>query len=197
MCTQGERTPAALSRRGMLLGGGALLALGLVPALGAAHPAAAADDPQSEPQTQQTDPLAGPPGVFARPLAAKYPVSAAYGIPGNWLAGRHTGIDLAVPSGTPVASVGPGEVEVARAYGDYGNAVLVAMEDGHFVLFAHLSRIAVKEGAAVQGGTRLGDTGATGRVTGPHLHLEVRKKRGYGSDVDPVAYLAERGVSLP
>ncbi|GAB3675274.1 M23 family metallopeptidase [Streptomyces sparsus] len=193
MCTQDEGGRGALTRRAMLARGGALVALGLVPVLGAAAPAAAGTAAE---EAQAPGRRVGPPGAFAKPLAASYPVSAAYGIPGDWLAGRHTGIDFAVPSGVPVTSVGPGTVEVARTYGDYGKAVMVAMDDGHFVLFAHLSELAVKEGAKVRGGTRLGDTGATGRVTGPHLHLEVRSTRDYGSDVDPVEYLAERGVRL-
>ncbi|MEE1928192.1 M23 family metallopeptidase [Streptomyces sp. TRM 70351] len=165
------------TRRGVLRGT-ALAALGLAPALGAATAASAA----------------GPP--WARPLAGGHRVSAAYGVPGDWEAGHHTGIDFAVASGTPVYSVGRGTVDIAGTQGDYGEAVVVRMDDGHFVLYAHLSRVLVAAGERVHGGERIGKTGATGRVTGPHLHFEVRASRDYGTDVDPVAYLARRGVVL-
>ncbi|MFH8608827.1 M23 family metallopeptidase [Streptomyces sp. NPDC018029] len=137
-----------------------------------------------------------PPEQYAMPLRVGFRVSAPYGIRGNWLAGHHTGIDLAVPEGTPVYAVGAGTVLVARWSGAYGNAVTVRMPDGHYALVAHLSSIAVREDQAVEAGFLLGRSGATGRATGPHLHLEIRARREYGSDIDPVSYLAERGVQL-
>ncbi|MDT0446774.1 M23 family metallopeptidase [Streptomyces johnsoniae] len=125
-----------------------------------------------------------------------HPVSASYGIPGGWAAGYHTGIDWATPVGTPVRSVGPGTVVLAEYAGDYGNAVVVEMPDGYFTLYAHLSEISVRTGQDVNGGTAVGDSGDTGRSTGPHLHFEVRADRTYGTDVDPVAYLARHGVRV-
>ncbi|MEV7193983.1 M23 family metallopeptidase [Streptomyces sp. NPDC093510] len=138
----------------------------------------------------------GPPQEYAKPLRRGFRVSAPYGVRGNWLAGHHTGIDLAVPQGTPVYAVGGGVVLVARWSGAYGNAVTVRMPDGHYSLVAHLSSISVRQGADVAAGDLLGRSGATGRATGPHLHLEVRVRRAYGSDIDPVSYLASRGVRL-
>ncbi|WP_244177603.1 M23 family metallopeptidase [Streptomyces atriruber] len=138
----------------------------------------------------------GPPQQYAMPLRRGFRVTAPYGVRGDWLAGHHTGIDLAVPQGTPVYAVGSGVVLVARWSGAYGNAVTVRMPDGHFALVAHLSTIAVREGARIGAGTFLGRSGATGRATGPHLHLEVRARREYGSDINPVSYLASRGVRL-
>ncbi|MET8687263.1 M23 family metallopeptidase [Streptomyces sp. NPDC004732] len=138
----------------------------------------------------------GPPQQYAMPLRRGFRVTAPYGIRGDWLAGHHTGIDLAVPQGTPVYAVGSGVVLVARWSGAYGNAVTVRMPDGHYALVAHLSTIAVREGARIGAGTFLGRSGATGRATGPHLHLEVRVRRDYGSDINPVSYLAGRGVRL-
>lgn len=193
MCTPREDERTALSRRGVLRGG-ALAALALVPVLGGAQQAAAGTAGADRARPWGT--AAGAPGTWSAPLAAAYPVSAGYGVAGDWLAGHHTGIDFAVPSGTRVSGIGPGTVDLAREYGDYGNAVVVRMDDGHFVLFAHLSRTAVKPGERVGAGDRLGDSGATGRVTGPHLHFEVRTTRHYRTDIDPVAYLAARGVRL-
>lgn len=130
------------------------------------------------------------------PLRRRYRVSARYGIRGAWAAGHHTGIDLAVPNGTPVYAVGGGRVVLARWSGAYGMAVTVRMSDGHYAVYAHLSRISVRRGARIRTGARIGSSGATGRATGPHLHLEIRVRRGYGSDVNPVKYLARRGARL-
>ncbi|MFD0554335.1 M23 family metallopeptidase [Streptomyces rectiviolaceus] len=138
----------------------------------------------------------GPPGRFALPLRRRFRVTARYGVRGNWLAGHHTGIDLAVPSGTPVHAVGGGTVVLARWSGAYGKAVTVRLRDGHYAVYAHLSRISVRQGARIGVGDRLGRSGATGRATGPHLHLEIRARRGYGSDINPVRYLARRGARL-
>ncbi|WP_246201552.1 M23 family metallopeptidase [Streptomyces alboniger] len=136
------------------------------------------------------------PGRFALPLRRRFRVSARYGIRGDWLAGHHTGIDLAVPRGTPVYAVGAGVVVLARWSGAYGNAVTVRMRDGRYAVYAHLSRIHVQQGTRVRAGGRIGSSGATGRATGPHLHLEIRAHRGYGTDIDPVRYLARRGARL-
>ncbi|SOD66342.1 Peptidase family M23 [Streptomyces zhaozhouensis] len=130
---------------------------------------------------------------WAMPVTG-YPVSAAYGTPGGWAAGYHTGVDFAVPVGTPIHSVGPGWVIETGHSGDYGNAVTVAMDDGHFALYAHLDSIAVEPGQRVTAESWLGDSGNTGRSTGPHLHFEVRTSNVYGSDIDPLGYLAAHGV---
>ncbi|MGP3987561.1 M23 family metallopeptidase [Streptomyces sp. 3N207] len=135
--------------------------------------------------------------AWVRPLAlSRVRVSQPYGVPGSWAAGYHTGIDLAVREGTPVRSVGPGTVVHAGWAGAYGNAVTVRMTDGKYTLFAHLSRVFVRVGSTVRPGTWLGRSGNTGRSTGPHLHFEVRAQRGYGTDIDPVRYLARHGVRL-
>ncbi|MEV8015779.1 M23 family metallopeptidase [Streptomyces sp. NPDC086554] len=157
--------------------------------------AALAEGDEAVPESRALAPE-GPPGRFALPLRRRFRVSARYGIRGNWIAGHHTGIDLAVPRGTPVHAVGAGTVVLARWSGAYGKAVTVRLRDGHYALYAHLSRIAVRQGARIGTGDRLGSSGATGRATGPHLHLEIRARRGYGSDINPVKYLARRGARL-
>jgi murein DD-endopeptidase MepM/ murein hydrolase activator NlpD len=123
-------------------------------------------------------------------------VSAPYGIPGEWIAGHHTGIDFAVPVGTPVRAVGSGTVHRVGSGGDYGEMVIVQMDDGRYALFAHLSETFVSKGERVTTGDLLGYSGDTGRSSGPHLHFEVRETPEYGSDIDPVSYLADKGVSL-
>ncbi|MFD7920757.1 M23 family metallopeptidase [Streptomyces sp. NPDC059740] len=136
------------------------------------------------------------PAPWSRPMTVPLRVSSAYGVPGDWLAGHHTGVDFAVPTGTLVRAVSEGTVLVAGPYGNYGNTVLLRLADGYYALYAHLSRVAVSPGRTVASGTLLGHSGATGRVTGPHLHFEIRRNQNYGSDVDPLAHLAAHGVKL-
>ncbi|WP_410538441.1 M23 family metallopeptidase [Streptomyces sp. KL2] len=193
MATQGGRRQWTPDRRGLVLRGAALAALGSVPFL--AGRTGGADGGDAVPAAFSAGQEAVL-GRWARPVVGDYRVSAAYGIPGNWQAGHHTGIDFAMPVGTPVYAVGAGSVVFAGEAGAYGKAVTVRMDDGYYALYAHLSRISVNGGERVKAGSVVGNSGATGRVTGPHLHFEVRSKRGYGSDVDPVAYLARRGVQL-
>lgn len=133
---------------------------------------------------------------WARPITARYRVSSPYGVPSNGLAGRHTGIDLAVNHGTPVRVVGSGVVVLAAWSGAYGKAVTVRMYDGKYAVYAHLSRIGLRYGSRVHTGEELGRAGSTGQATGPHLHLEIRRHRHYGSDINPVRYLSNRGVRI-
>jgi murein DD-endopeptidase MepM/ murein hydrolase activator NlpD len=82
----------------------------------------------------------------------------------------HPGLDLRAASGTPVVSSGPGRVLLAQDLYYSGNTVLVDHGGGLFTLYAHLSEIQVAEGDEVAAGEQVGLSGATGRVTGPHLH---------------------------
>ncbi|MEW1753244.1 M23 family metallopeptidase [Streptomyces angustmyceticus] len=148
------------------------------------------------PLTASQEAHATPVGTWAHPTPSHYRISSPYGARGAWRAGHHTGIDLAVRTGTRVRSVGSGTVVLARRSGAYGKAVTIRMKDGRYVLFGHLSRITVRPGQKVRARTRLGYSGATGRVTGPHLHFEVRKNRRYGSDINPLTYLAKHGIRL-
>ncbi|MBV1796332.1 M23 family metallopeptidase [Siccirubricoccus sp. G192] len=83
----------------------------------------------------------------------------------------HYGLDVAAPTGTPVAAAAAGRVSLAGDYFFFGR--LLVLDHGHGVntLYAHLSAVDVPEGAAVAAGQRIGAIGATGRVTGPHLHF--------------------------
>ncbi|MFF4469756.1 transglycosylase family protein [Streptomyces sp. NPDC001599] len=129
------------------------------------------------------------------------PVDAATGTPyhqagSSWSKGYHTGVDFPVPTGTSVKSVADGRVVSAGWGGSYGYQVVVRHGDGRYSQYAHLSAISVKSGQSVGVGQRLGRSGSTGNVTGPHLHFEVRTGPGFGSDVDPVAYLRAGGVRI-
>jgi murein DD-endopeptidase MepM/ murein hydrolase activator NlpD len=80
--------------------------------------------------------------------------------------------------------------------GSFGYQVVVRHSDGRYSQYAHLSAISVKSGQSVAAGQRLGRSGSTGNSSGPHLHFEVRTGPGFGSDIDPVAYLRAGGVAM-
>ncbi|MFM8864720.1 MAG: peptidoglycan DD-metalloendopeptidase family protein [Limnohabitans sp.] len=86
----------------------------------------------------------------------------------------HKGVDYAAPTGTPAFTVGDGVVEFAGEQGGYGNTVIVRHGNGHSTVYAHLSRIQVRQGQNVTQGQVVGAVGSTGWSTGPHLHFEFR-----------------------
>jgi murein DD-endopeptidase MepM/ murein hydrolase activator NlpD len=100
--------------------------------------------------------------------------------------GFHAGLDLLASKGTKVIAAAPGRVSWAGPRDGWG--LLVAVAHGHDVrtMYAHLSRIDVKLGQWVAGGTVLGRVGATGNATGPHFHFEVRVG---GAAIDPLRAL--------
>lgn len=121
-----------------------------------------------------------------------YRLSARFGQSSSMWSSSHTGLDLAGPSGSTIVSMTAGTVTEAGYDGAYGNKTVVTLEDGTEIWYAHQSRIAVSAGDTVDPGEEIGYTGATGNVTGPHLHVEVRP--GGGEPVDPLGALAEHGV---
>ncbi|MGW6010558.1 M23 family metallopeptidase [Streptomyces sp. NPDC055210] len=124
-------------------------------------------------------------------------IGTSYKMSGSmWSSGYHTGVDFVVPTGTALKSVGAGTVVSAGWGGAYGNQVVIQLADGHYAQYAHLSSLSVSAGQTVTGGQQVGLSGATGNVTGPHLHFEIRTTPDYGSDVDPLAYLRAKGVSV-
>ncbi|MGW3917246.1 transglycosylase family protein [Streptomyces sp. NPDC005070] len=129
------------------------------------------------------------------------PVHAATGTPyhatgSHWSKGYHTGVDFPVPTGTSVAAVAAGHVVSAGWGGSFGYQVVIRHADGRYTQYGHLSAISVKTGQSVVAGQRLGRSGSTGNSTGPHLHFEVRTGPGFGSDIDPLAYLRAGGVRI-
>ncbi|MER5478502.1 LysM peptidoglycan-binding domain-containing M23 family metallopeptidase [Streptomyces sp. NPDC002734] len=124
-------------------------------------------------------------------------LGTAYHTPGGmWSSGYHTGSDFVIPTGTPIKAIAAGTVVAAGDGGAYGNQVVIQHADGMYSQYAHQSQLSVSVGQTVTVGQQIGLSGATGNVTGPHLHLEIRTSPDYGSDVDPVAYLNSHGVSL-
>ncbi|MFE3637374.1 M23 family metallopeptidase [Streptomyces cellostaticus] len=134
--------------------------------------------------------------AFVAPIVHSY-VSTAYQASSSlWSSGSHTGIDFHAASGTSVHAVGAGTVVSTGWGGAYGNQVVIRMADGMYTQYGHLSSIGVTAGQKVLPGQQIGLSGATGNVTGPHLHFEARTSPEYGSDVDPVAYLRKHGVHI-
>jgi len=88
----------------------------------------------------------------------------------------HQGTDFAAPYGTPVRSIADGTVSFAGREGDYGNMVEIRHANGVTTRYGHLSAFApgIRRGLAVQQGQFIGNVGASGLATGPHLHFEVR-----------------------
>jgi murein DD-endopeptidase MepM/ murein hydrolase activator NlpD len=128
---------------------------------------------------------------FVRPVAE--PANSRFGtrsifngVPRN----PHGGADFLSPSGTPIHAPNAGRIAVARNLYFSGNTVVIDHGLGLFSTLAHLSGIDVREGDQVTTGQVVGRVGATGRVTGPHLHWAVRAG---GARVDPIALLALLG----
>lgn len=105
---------------------------------------------------------------------------------------RHTGADFSSPAGRPINAPNAGRVLLAEPLYFSGNTVVIDHGLELFSLFAHLAEIGVREGATVQAGETVGLVGATGRVTGPHLHWAVRAN---GARIDPLSLLVLLGES--
>jgi len=116
-----------------------------------------------------------------------WPVHGVLSSPFGWRWGRmHEGIDLAVPSGTPVVASAAGTVIVAGWLGGYGNLVVVDHGNGISTAYGHNTSVAVGVGQSVAQGQLVAYSGNTGHSTGPHVHFEVRIN---GFPVDPLGYL--------
>ncbi|WP_416956244.1 M23 family metallopeptidase [Nocardioides sp. T5] len=124
------------------------------------------------------------------PLSS-YGITATFGQYGLW-ASYHTGLDFNANSGDQIFSVANGTVTETGYDGAYGNKTVVTLDDGTEIWYCHQTSIYVSVGDRVNGSEVIGTVGATGNVTGSHLHLEVRP--GGGGPVDPFQAFVEHGI---
>jgi murein DD-endopeptidase MepM/ murein hydrolase activator NlpD len=152
------------------------------------HAITPAADPAPEPAQQAAPPVApseatGSAPSFRWPVRGR--VSEGFGPRPN--GGQNDGINVAVPQGTPIKSAEDGVVAYAgNELKGYGNLVLIRHSNGFVTAYAHASELTVKKGEQVKRGQVIGKSGATGNVTAPQLHFEVRKG---ATPVDPMQYL--------
>lgn len=126
---------------------------------------------------------------FANPVRSNYRFTSGFGYRRDPKTGgrrQHLGVDFAGPVGTPLYATADGVVVHASWSSGYGRLVKIQHQFGIETRYAHMSRLSVKVGQRVSRGQRIGDMGASGRVTGPHLHYEVRVG---GQAVNPMIFI--------
>lgn len=134
---------------------------------------------------------AGGNGPFLLPVGSVR-ITSGYGKRTHPVTGEvgkmHTGVDFGVPQGTDIHAADAGTVLVAEWWSGYGYCVIIDHGGGVWTLYGHIREggIKVSVGEKVSRGQVIAESGATGRVTGPHLHFEVRVD---GKPVDPMPYL--------
>ena len=118
-------------------------------------------------------------------------IGTGYGVSGRyWRSGHQTGVDFPVSKGTPVYSVGDGQVVDTGYNRAYGNYVEIYHGNNIYSFYAHASSVIVSAGQHVTKGQQVMKSGATGNVTGPHLHFEIRSPGPrYANCVNPMRYL--------
>ena len=126
---------------------------------------------------------------FANPVKAAFRFTSKFGPRRDPKTGgrrMHKGVDFAAPNGTPLYATADGVVTHAGWSSGYGRLVKIQHEFGIETRYAHMSKLRAKVGQRVSRGDRIGDMGASGRVTGVHLHYEVRVG---GNAVNPMIYI--------
>lgn len=118
-------------------------------------------------------------------------IGTGYGVKGNmWSLGYHTGVDFPVSKGTPVYAIGNGQVVDTGYNSAYGNFVEIYHGNNVYSFYAHATSVQVSRGQTVSKGQQIMLSGATGNVSGPHLHFEIRSPgSGFYSCVNPMIYL--------
>jgi murein DD-endopeptidase MepM/ murein hydrolase activator NlpD len=106
----------------------------------------------------------------------------------------HKGVDISAPMGTPVHAAADGVIYSAEYFAGYGRVVVIDHGHGMQTWYAHLSRFDVIPGEEIRRGEILGSSGASGKVTAPHLHFEVRMG---GNPVNPYKYLVNSSTMIP
>lgn len=108
----------------------------------------------------------------------------------------HWGIDIAAPMMTPEYAAAAGTVLRAGPASGYGNVIYIQHLNGDVTVYGHMEKVLVEAGQVVESGELIPRVGSRGFSTGPHLHFEVWAGSLDGRRVDPIDWLAERGVTL-
>jgi len=106
----------------------------------------------------------------------------------------HAGVDIAGPMGSSIVAAQDGVVIDAGPASGFGNWVRIKHEDGTITVYGHMETVETTVGAQVHAGQRIAGIGSRGFSTGPHLHFEVHPNGG--GAIDPIPWLAERGINL-
>lgn len=99
---------------------------------------------------------------------------------------HHNGLDIKAPTGTPVVASASGTIDMCGVQRGYGNVIKINHENGFESTYAHLSAQFVKQGQRVAAGQVIGEVGATGNASGPHLHYEIKLD---GEPLDPILFV--------
>jgi lipoprotein NlpD len=129
------------------------------------------------------EPQEMPPDGFIWPVNGT--INSGFGARG---ASFHDGIDVGAPEGTPIRAIERGEVIYSDELRGYGNLVIIRHPEGIISVYAHNEVNLVREGQTVARGEIVAKVGSTGRVTGPHLHFEIRRNN---TAQDPLRYLPQ------
>jgi murein DD-endopeptidase MepM/ murein hydrolase activator NlpD len=173
---------SAVAESQALASASAELAARIQAAQAAAARSSSSDGGTDTTSTGETPPPAsGPTGGFIWPVSG--PITSPFGMRWGTL---HPGIDIGVPSGTPIHAAAAGTVIWCGWMSGYGNLVMLDHGGGIATLYGHQTRVAVTCGESVTQGQVIGYSGCTGFCTGPHVHFEVRVN---GTPVDPLGYL--------
>jgi murein DD-endopeptidase MepM/ murein hydrolase activator NlpD len=127
--------------------------------------------------------------LFMYPLSVSWRLTSNFGPrpdPFTGVSSFHTGIDMAVPPGTPIRAAMSGTVIAVGYTNIFGNYVIINHGNGYQTLYAHMSKVLAHTGQELSQGTRIGLVGSTGYSTGPHLHFTVYKN---GKLIDPLSVL--------
>lgn len=122
---------------------------------------------------------------FIYPLSQKVAISSGYGYRIHPVTGEkrmHSGVDLGLPTGTPIYAVADGVVELSGDLGNCGKGVRINHSGGYMSIYCHASKLEIKTGESVKSGQTIALVGSTGMSTGPHLHLGMKLN---GEWIDP------------
>ena len=131
-------------------------------------------------------------GALGWPAPGNFKISSSYGYRLHPILKKnkmHTGIDIHTPMGADIVAANAGKVLLSAYNGGYGYCIIIDHGGKISTLYAHNSKLLVKEGEQVEKGQLIAKAGSTGLSTGPHLHFEVREN---GKHVDPMGYLTKK-----